>query len=206
MVSVQFSEHPYTHFKNYSCNWQCCWCALKAKQIQTAVEAAAELPASEHSCPIADGSLLWSYCQIEIFLLFLAYNFSLQLCGKLESTLFKFHRILVFSLHFVLTVSVLNKRCCLGLLSSSEILLNCFTFKFFRIKCEFPLKVRVFQKSAISVIPVFGRSVFFSPGTPGNSWSENQENIRRRRGVKLLEPHDKNLECLKCILVVLFLH
>lgn len=189
MVSVQFSEHPYSHFKNYFCNWQCRWCALKANQIQTATEAATNLSATEHSCLVAEGFLLWSCCQIEQFLLFLAYNFSLWLRGELESTLFKFHRILVFSLYFVLTVSVLNKRCCLGYFSSFEILLKYFTLKFFRMKCEFPLQVRVFQKCVISVKPsVFRRLVLFSAGTPGNSRSEkNQETIRRCREVKLLE-------------------
>lgn len=94
----------------------------------------------------------------------------------------------------------------LGSFSSSEILLNYFIFKFFRIKREFPSKVRVFQKSAISVIPVFESCVVFLPCTPVNRWSENQESIRRSRGVKLLVPHDKNLQCLKYDLVVLFLH
>lgn len=125
--------------------------------------------------------------------------FSTAVC-ELEGTLFNFCKILIFLLYFVLIIGVLNKRCCLGYFPSFEILLKHFTLKFFRMRCEFPLKVRVSQKCAISAKPsVFRRSVFFSPG---NRRSEiNQKTIQRCRGAKLLEWHNKNLEYPKCSLV-----
>lgn len=167
MGSVQFYR---TLIEPY---WQRCF-SLKMQQIQIAVEVTIELPGG-WSSPIT-APLLSSFCKQELWL-FPVYDFS-----PLGSALFKFQRILVLPLLFLLTVNALNKWFYSWyFFKSSDILRNCSVFQVFRIKFEFLLEVS-FPENLHSLWYHFSECLCFSHMVHvENGWSQTGEHWKKQR-------------------------